>query len=211
MSAGRTVKQLRVSLLAYRASNGKEAPEVSAASQQPSVRVGSSTTEQDGGRLAANNKGKSIFDRLLALERDQKAFRQAILAHQQQILANQQQILALEQGRTADQEAHRLEILAIGAMLATHATRTTREEYTDIRSRFLSYYKRRLEFDDEQDRRIIAAGNATALGGHALLDASLYESGVRSDYDTFVRVYGFSYAVVLEIRRFTQFKLNARF
>ena len=45
LSAGGTVKRLRERLLAFRASQGKEALEVSAASQQPSVRVGSSTME----------------------------------------------------------------------------------------------------------------------------------------------------------------------
>ena len=216
LSASGTVKQLRERLLASRASKDKEALEVSAASQQPSVRVGSSTMEailfenidvdpeasddaaadtcdkslrnvldeegltiheQDGGKLAANDKGKSIFDRLLALERD----------------------------RTADRQ----EILALKATLAIHETRTASDGYKDIRSRFLSCYKRRLGLHDGQDRLIIAAGNAAAYGGDALIDASLYQSGVRSDYDTFVKVYGFSYAVVLAIRRFTQFKLNA--
>ena len=64
---------------------------------------------------------------------------------------------------------------------------------------------------DGQDRLIIDAKNSAAHGGDALFDASLYQRGIRSDYDTFVRVYGFSYTVVLRIRRFTQFKLIARF
>ena len=260
LSASGTVKQLRERLLASRASKDKEALEVSAASQQPSVRVGSSTMEailfenidvdpeasddaaadtcdkglrnvldeegltiheQDGGKLAANDKGKSIFDRLLALERDRTTDQQAILALERDRTTDQQAILALEQDRTADQQAIsalrggqsavRQEILALKATLAIHETRTASDGYKDIRSRFLSCYKRRLELHDGQDRLIIAAGNAAAYGGDALIDASLYQSGVRSDYDTFVMVYGFSYAVVLAIRRFTQFKLNARF
>ena len=239
LSASGTVKQLQERLLASRASKDKEALEVSAASQQPSVRVGSSTMEailfenidvdpeasddaaadtcdkglrnvldeegltiheQDGGKLAANDKGKSIFDRLLALERDRTTDRQAILA--------------LERDRTADRQeisAGRQEILTLKATLAIHETRVASDGYKDIRSRFLSCYKRRLGLHDGQDRLIIAAENAAAHGGDALFDASLYQSGVRSDYDTFVKVYGFSYAVVLAIRRFTQFKLNARF
>ena len=119
LSASGTVEQLRERLLASRASKGKEALEVSAASQQASVRVGSSTMEailfenidvdpeasddaaadtcdnglryvleeegltihkQDGVKLAANDKGKSIFDRHLALERDRTADREDILA-----------------------------------------------------------------------------------------------------------------------------------
>ena len=76
LSAGGTVKKLRKRLLASRASKGKEAREVSAASQQPSVRVGSSTIEQDGSKLAANNKGKSMFDRISELEQDVLALKQ---------------------------------------------------------------------------------------------------------------------------------------
>ena len=101
--------------------------------------------------------------------------------------------------------------MALKATLAIHHTRTASDEVSDIRSRFLSWYKWGLELDDRQDRLIIDAGNAAALGGDALFDASLFQSGVRSDYDTCVRVYGFSYVVVLAIRRFTQSKLNARF
>ena len=128
-----------------------------------------------------------------ALERDQTA--------------DQNAIFALRRGRSAVRQ----EILVLEATLTIHETRTAGDEYTDIRSRFLSCYKRRLGLHDGEDMLIIAAGNAAALGGDALFDASLYQRGVRSNYDTFVRVYGFSYAVVLEIRRFTQFKLNARF
>ena len=232
LSASGTDEQLRERLLASRASKDKEALEVSAASQQPSVRVGSSTMEatplenidvdpeasddaaadscdkglrnvldeegltmheRDSGKFAANDKGKSIFDRLLALERDRKA--------------DQQAISALRRAQLADRE----EILALKATLAIHETRTAGDEYTDIRSRFLSCYKRRLGLHDGEDMLIIAAGNAAALGGDALFDASLFQSGVRSDYNTFLGVYGFSYAVVLAIRRFTQSKLNARF
>ena len=166
LSASGTVEQLRERLLASRASKDKEALEVSAASQQPPVRVGSSTMEttplenidvdpeasddaaadtcdkglrnvldeegltiheQDGGKLAANDKGKSMFDRLWALE---------------------QGILALEQGRTADQQAHRMEILALEATLEIHETRTPGYGYIEIRNRFLSCYKRRLGLHD---------------------------------------------------------------
>ena len=232
LSASGTVEQLRERLLASRASKDKEALEVSAASQQPCVRVGSSTMEatplenidadpeasddaaadtcdkglrnvldeegltiheQDSGKLAANDKGKSIFHRLLALERDRTA--------------GQQAILALRRAQSADRQ----EIWALKATLAIHETRTACDEFTDIRSRFLSWYKRRLGIDDGHDRRIIDAGDPAALGGDALFDASLFQSGVRSDYDTFVGLYGFSDAVVLAIRRFTQLKLNARF
>ena len=102
-------------------------------------------------------------------------------------------------------------ILAIEAMLEIHETRTSSYGYRDSRSRFLSCYKRRMGLHDGQGRLIIDAGNTAAYGGDALFDASLYQRVVRSDYDTFVGVYGFSYTVVLKIRRFTQFKLNARF
>ena len=59
--------------------------------------------------------------------------------------------------------------------------------------------------------RIIGTGNTAAHGGDAFFDAYLYQSGVRDDFGTFESVYGFSYIVVMRIRRFTQFKLHARF
>ena len=101
--------------------------------------------------------------------------------------------------------------MAIEATLQIHETRTPSYGYRDSRSRFLSCYKRRLGLHDGQDRPIIDAGNTAAHGGDALFDASLYQRGVCSDYDSFARVYGFSYTVVLRIRRFMQFKLNALF
>ena len=67
-----------------------------------------------------------------------------------------------------------------------------------------------MELHDGQDRLIIDAEIRPPMAD-APFDAYRYKRGVRPDYDTFVRVYGFSYTVVLRIRRFMQFKLIERF
>ena len=267
MSADGTVKHLRERLLAWRASKDKEALEVSAASQQPSVPVETNTMEailigdidvdpeasdkaaadtcdkglrtvldeegltihdkpEDGGKFAANVKGKSIFDLLLKLDRDRTADRQAhkeeISGLKQNFAADQQalkeeisglkqKILGIQRQITTDQQAYRQEKSALEATLAILETRTTGFGYRDIRSRFLSFYKRNRGSPDEQDWKIIRDGKEAAHGGDALFDATLYQRGIRSVEDTFVAVYCISYTEVLRYRRFTQFKLYARF
>ena len=254
LSAGGRVKLLQERLRAFRASQGKEALEVSAASQQPFVSVGSNTIEailvenfdidpeasnfaaadtcakglrnvlddegltiheQVGGRFAANVKGKTMFHQFSEFRQDVLALRQSISAlkqdHQQQITANQQQMTATQQQITANLQTHRQEKSAFEATLAILEARTSVYGYRDIRNRFLSCYKRKYGFADGEDWTIIGTGNEAALGGDALFDATLYQSGVRTDFGIFARVYGFSYIAVMRFRRFTQFKLNARF
>ena len=57
------------------------------------------------------------------------------------------------------------------------------EAYKSVRNRFIITYKCDvLKNDTFADRRIIAAGNASAHWGDAVADALLYKQGARSDF-----------------------------
>ena len=148
--------------------------------------------EQVGGKLAANVKGKTIFDRLLALEQDLSAYKQELSAHQQAISALQVTV--------SDQDE---EILEIQGTLAIHEARTATKGYNKIRNQFMSLIQRGPSYFTEKDQKIIGEGNQAAHGGDALYDFMLFQSQARSDFETFGKAYGISYNDFPKIRRFT--------
>ena len=85
------------------------------------------------------------------------------------------------------------------------------EAYSILRNRFISTFKRdKLGNATETDRNIIAAGNASAHGGDAVVDASLYSNTGRREIVAYMQLYGIHPSVVLAISEFFAILKNAK-
>ena len=85
------------------------------------------------------------------------------------------------------------------------------EAYRILRNRFISTFKRdKLQNATEADRNIIGAGNASAHGGDAVVDASLYSNTGRRDIVAYMQLYGIHPSVVLAISEFFAILKNAK-
>ena len=68
---------------------------------------------------------------------------------------------------------------------------------TDIRNRYISVFVRAiLEIPTQSDYQAIRKGNAWAHDGDAQHDILLWDSGIRTDHETYERLYGFSIEAV---------------
>ncbi|CUS09928.1 unnamed protein product [Tuber aestivum] len=74
-------------------------------------------------------------------------------------------------------------------------------EYKLVRNRFISTFKcDKLNIEASSDTQILQEGNVTAIGGDAVIDATLYKSGVRRDPSTFENLYGLDPLRILKFK-----------
>jgi uncharacterized coiled-coil protein SlyX len=135
--------------------------------------------EEAGGVLVVGNRrGLNLARQLAAQNTKIAALDTEIAALDTEIAAQDTKIAAL-QTRTASLEG---QVAGLTASV---------DAYKSVRNRFISTYRRDvLKNDTDADRRIIAAGSASAHGGDAVADALLYKHGARSDYHIYTKLYG---------------------
>jgi hypothetical protein len=128
--------------------------------------------EEAGGKLmVGNRRGLSLAGRLAVLENT--------VVELKTKSAEQDATIAAQDARNASLEG---QVAGLTASV---------DAYKSVRNRFISTYKRDvLQNDTAADRLIIAAGNVSAHGGDAVIDALLYKQGARSDYSVYKKLYG---------------------
>lgn len=86
----------------------------------------------------------------------------------------------------------------------------TSHDFSSARSRYLSFAKRDVfGTSNEDDERIIKAGNRIVHSGNARADAGLYDRNVRRDFTTYIRLYGVHPGTVNAIGKFKVFPCKA--
>jgi hypothetical protein len=143
------------------------------------------------GELAVGNRrGLDILAELAALKPKYEMIYNDTLQQKGEILQLKGEILELEGRINALEE--RVDGLS-----------SSLDGYKNLRGRFISTYKHDvLSTATEVDLRIIGAGNKSAHGGDATLDAQLYEGpGGRRDYKAFKSLYGLMPGTVSQISK----------
>ncbi|KAI9845731.1 MAG: hypothetical protein M1837_004564 [Sclerophora amabilis] len=170
-------------------------------------------SESRGVKTLANDRGHTMLATLdemrSQLERvsaENKENKGQIAKHEEEIATLTGRMSATEEHTIAARAKHKEEIATLtGRMSATEehaiAARENDQSYLQIRSRYLSVIKRdRFHNAKQSDHRIIDNGNKSAHSSDPLVEAQIFDNGMRLDHETYSRIYGFRFDQVMKLR-----------